>query len=121
MGDTRLLIKERATGKTTGLLYTSEATGYPIVVQCISRIKQIQNMADELNIIIPEPITIEDLKSKRCQRPENVLIDESYSLIGDALDSYLGTHVIAATLSDSIKELDNIRKGKSKRGDDSNG
>lgn len=34
-----------------------------------------------------------------------VLIDEGYNLIGEALDSYLGAHVAAVTLTDRVKEF----------------
>ena len=66
---TTLIIKDRATGKTTQLLYTSATTQYPIIVQ------------------------------------NHVLIDEGYNLIGEALDVYMGTHVVAVTLTDRVKEL----------------
>ena len=37
MDSTRLIIKDRGKGKTTHLLYTSAATGYPIVVETFER------------------------------------------------------------------------------------
>ena len=36
---------------------------------------------------------------------DHVLIDEGYNLIGEALDAYMGTHVMAVTLTDRVKEL----------------
>lgn len=36
---------------------------------------------------------------------DHVLIDEGYNLIGEALDHYLGAHVVAVTLTDRVKEL----------------
>ena len=36
---------------------------------------------------------------------ECVLVDEGYNLIGEALDAYMGMHVVAVTLTDRVKEL----------------
>lgn len=100
----RLLIKDRAAGKTTGLIYASEATGYPIVVPTNSCIKHIKMMAQELEVTIPEPMTVEELRRPCAHKPERVLVDEVFSIIGDALDTYLGTHVVGATMTDPLKE-----------------
>lgn len=100
----RLLIKDRGTGKTTQLIYTSEATGLPIAVETSSRIDLIMKMANEMNCYIPKPILIKDLIEHK-YRYENVLIDEAEKTIENALNHYLNCNVIAATLSNSIKEV----------------
>ena len=50
-----LLIKDRASGKTTGLIYTSEATQYPIVTFNRTSIRYIKDMARDMGCLIPEP------------------------------------------------------------------
>ena len=102
---TTLIIKDRATGKTTQLLYTSETTQYPIIVQNHSQVKFLLDKAKDLNLIIPVPMTVEEVKNKRGMNYDHVLIDEGYNLIGEALDAYMGTHVVAVTLTDRVKEL----------------
>lgn len=108
-----LLIKDRASGKTTGLIYTSEATQYPIVTFNRMSINNIKKMAEDMGCLIPEPLCIKDFKSNpvRGRRlPDNVLLDEAGVIIGDALKAYLGTNVIAATMTDSIREYYNRMK-----------
>lgn len=102
-----LLIKDRASGKTTGLIYTSEATQYPIVTLNRISIRYIKEIAKDLGCLIPEPLCIEDFRSvlARGKRiPDDVLLDEAGVVIGDALNAYLGTNVVAATMTDSLRE-----------------
>jgi hypothetical protein len=102
---TTLIIKDRATGKTTQLLYTSATTQYPIIVQNHSQVKLLLDKANDLDLIIPMPMTVEECRNNRGMNYDRVLIDEGYDLIGKALDSYLGTHVMAVTLTDRVKEF----------------
>ena len=62
---TTLIIKDRATGKTTQLLYTSATTQYPIIVKNHSQIKLLLDKANDLDLIIPVPMTVEECKNKR--------------------------------------------------------
>ena len=107
----RLIIKGRQGYKTTGMLHTSEATGYPIIVETQKRLEQLKNQAEEIGAAIPEPLTVDMLKCG-LYRVDNCLIDEAYDIIGQALNSYLNTNVVAATLSDNIREEYNNRKVK---------
>lgn len=102
---TTLVIKDRATGKTTQLLYTSATTQYPIIVQNKLQIKLLLDKAEDLNLIIPVPMTVEEFKNKHGMNYDRVLVDEGYNLIGEALDAYMGTHVAAVTFTDRVKEL----------------
>lgn len=104
---TTLIIKDRATGKTTQLLYTSATTQYPIIVQNKLQTKLLLDKAKDLNLIIPVPMTVEEFKNGRGHgmNHDHVLVDEGYNLIGEALDAYMGTHVAAVTLTDRVKEL----------------
>ena len=111
-----LLIKDRASGKTTGLIYTSEATQYPIVTFNRMSIGYIKNMAKDIGCLIPEPLCIEDFKSDSARGrrlPDNVLLDEASVIIGNALKAYLGTNIVAATMTDSLREhYDRMKKAK---------
>ena len=102
---TTLIIKDRGTGKTTQLLYTSATTQYPIMVQL--QTKLLLDKAKDLNLIIPVPMTVEEFKNGRCHgmNHDHVLVDEGYNLIGEAIDAYMGTHVAAVTFTDRVKEL----------------
>jgi hypothetical protein len=102
---TTLIIKDRATGKTTQLLYTSATTQYPIIVQNKLQTKLLLDKAKELDLTIPVPMTVEEFKNSRGMNHDFVLVDEGYNLIGEALDYYLGAHVAAVTLTDRVKEL----------------
>lgn len=102
---TTLIIKDRGTGKTTQLLYTSATTQYPIIVQNKLQTKLLLDKANDLDLIIPVPMTVEEFKNNRGMNHECVLVDEGYNLIGEAIDYYLDTHVAAVTLTDRVKEL----------------
>lgn len=101
---TNLIIKDRGTGKSTQLLYTSATTQYPILTQTKDKAVNLIKMAEDLDLCIPVPLTENDIESIRFRLPENILVDEGYDLIGTALNYYLGTHVVAVTLSDKLKE-----------------
>ena len=101
-----LIIKDRGQGKTTELIHASEVTGLPIVTKYSLHAKYIEEKAKELGVVIPQPIAITELASnnKDPLYRNGVLIDEAYDIISKALDNYLGTHVVAATLTDKLKE-----------------
>lgn len=105
-----LLIKDRASGKTTGLIYVSEATQYPIITFNRESINYIKEMAKDMGCLIPEPLCVGDLKgnaSRGRRFPDNVLLDEAGVIIGDALNAYLGTNVVTATMTDALRECYN--------------
>lgn len=106
----KLLIKERGSGKTTGLIYASEITGYPICVTVKSRVEFILQSAKEIGCNIPQPITVAELRQRGVRPPENILYDEVGEIIGVALDNYLGTHVICGVMSDYDKEVDKCKR-----------
>lgn len=105
-----LVIKDRGTGKSTQLVYTSAVTQYPIITQHRTSIIHLMDLANELGVVIPTPMTVDDYKARGRIYENHILIDEGYDLIGEALDAYMGTHVVAVTLSDKIKEMDSIRR-----------
>ena len=98
---TTLIIKDRGTGKSTQLIYTSASTQYRIVTPTKQSIRYLMYLANCLGL------TIEDYRNKRKVPNECILIDEGYDLIGEAVSSYIGANVVAITLSDKIKETNN--------------
>ena len=101
----KLLIKDRASGKTTGLIYTSEATGYPIVTNSKITANYIKEQAKEMNCDIPDPITVNDIHSGMGLPSDvNVLFDNVETILKDALNYYLGANVVCATMSSPIKK-----------------
>lgn len=57
-----LVIKDRGTGKSTQLVYTSAVTQYPIIVQRRTSIMHLMDLANELGVVIPTPMTVDDYK-----------------------------------------------------------
>ena len=101
----RLLIKNRGQGKTTQMIYTSEATGFLIVVETQARKNQIMEIAKKLNVVIEEPMTIDEIRKTktRFRHPDiKVIIDEGYNIIERALNEYIGHDVVAVTLTDGL-------------------
>lgn len=95
------IIKDRGKGKTTTLIFTSAATGYPIITQTRKQADFIKHRAKELELNIPEPIAFDsDYHIKTTGlRHEKVLIDEAKPLIERALANMLGCPVAAVTFS----------------------
>lgn len=107
-----LLIKERGSGKTTGLIYASEATGYPICVVFRSSIDYILEEARKLGCNIPQPVTVLELRNG-CYRGsfKNVLFDEIGEILGAAVNEYLGVNVVCGTTTDYRRDrYKNVKK-----------
>lgn len=101
-----LLIKDRGKGKTTRIIYTSESTGFPIVVPTHNMKTEVMHQAEEMECYIPEPVTVSELrngKTRGMRLYENVLVDEVGFILQDALNEYLGCNVICGTISDDLK------------------
>lgn len=97
--NTNFIIKSRGAGKTTGLIYASESTGYPIVLDTVVETVYIEKKAKEMGCKIPKPICARDLVNKKIVSKTPILIDEGKFLISQALESYLGVPVAAITFT----------------------
>lgn len=100
----KIIIKDRAMGKTSQLVQISEATGYPIVTGSIVGVEAVKDRAKELGCNIPEPMTVKDLKLGKARGRrgyENILVDEVCigGVLHDALNQYFGCNVVACTCS----------------------
>ena len=104
-----LLTKPRGTGKTIALIYTSEATGYPILVKTRAIVDNIKNRAKELGCIIPEPITHTELSMNKGLRrnTDKILVDDLEQYLEEALKQYFGCEVLSATMNMKCKEVQN--------------
>jgi hypothetical protein len=97
----RWLNKKRASGKTTGLIFASEATGYPIIVETDIQAKTVKDNAAKLGVKIPEPMSVKKFfDTSQGRHYEKILIDESPRIIEEALKKYFnGIEISAVTMS----------------------
>lgn len=95
----KILNKERGSGKTTQLIYTSEVTGYPIVTYTEEQVNNISEQARKLECDIVDPIDITALKTSKRPLVKYVLLDEAELILQEALESYLGADIVALTMS----------------------
>ena len=98
----KLIIKGRQTGKTTGLIHTSEATGYNIITATKTSAKNIEKMASELGCSIPKVLTVEEIKNPigiDVSMERKFLLDDTELILEDALKSYLGVNIAVATIN----------------------
>lgn len=97
-----ILNKPRRSGKTTELIYASEATGFPIIAcKGDNHAESIKLQAEEMGCVIPEPITLEDFRHGFIMRKpyEAVFIDEGEDLIKEAVEAYTRARIAAITVS----------------------
>lgn len=92
----KIITGARKSGKTTKLLYTAEVTGYPILVSTLHRKKSLEDYAESLGLSKIKVFAIDEIKYSF---DKNVLIDDGESIIGKALESYLGKNVVAVMLT----------------------
>ena len=107
----RLLIQDRQSGKTTKLIYTSEATGFRIITMNKQNVEAILNLANSLGCIIPQPMTYTEYREKnkcKCMQDNGILIDELVPMLDIILDNYFNTHVYTATLTDDSKGIKRV-------------
>ncbi len=101
----RLILKGRGKGKTTELLYTSDATRYRIIVPTSHNKEYLWKMAKELDLKIPEPMTCtEYLLRKRGLHEEGILIDDLEFSLEDILTAFFGVPVKCATMNISERK-----------------
>ena len=99
---TRIILKEKGKGKSTELLYTSEATGYRIICYTRKQCEYLKNMAKELDLKIPDPIdlkTYTDIFVKGYMTDSGILIDDLDACLDTILSTYFRTNVVAVTMT----------------------
>lgn len=96
----KILQKERGKGKSTGLIYTSEITGYRILCYTQKHCNYLKDMAKELGIIIPEPMTIREYKNLKGMPTDcGIMIDDLDQCLDEILNNYFGIDVMAVTIT----------------------
>ena len=97
------LTGKRRSGKTTTLIYASAVTGYPIVTPTRSMADFIKKQAQTLDIKIPEPVCVEQLRlfsRGRTDDNDKYFIDNADEIIKLALKEYLHCTPVAAVIND---------------------
>lgn len=88
-----VIYKGRQQGKTYDLILKSHQTRYPIVCYLYAQCNHIKNMANRLNINIPEPLTFNDVNnSSPCQMP--VLLDNVEDILNTVLVRPVNTFTV---------------------------
>ncbi len=102
----KLINKKRQSGKTIGLIYTSEATGYSIICNTVKERKYITELAEQMGCNIPQVYTYEEVQngmkgSDKIDKTVDAkfLYDNIEVILQDALEQYLGCKLFAVTLS----------------------
>lgn len=74
----KIINEKRGSGKTTKLVYMSCLTRKPIVVMNESHKRYVEDMAKQLSLDIPEPMTVNDIVNEKYRgvRFDGVLVDE---------------------------------------------
>lgn len=98
----------RGKGKTTYLIYRSHITGFPILCMTHQTKRNILQKARELEISIPDPITIDDylndyIYTNTKKIPDNLLVDEGLYILGCLLRTNIDT-VTFSERSTKLKE-----------------
>lgn len=108
----KLIIKGRQTGKTTGLIHTSEATGYNIITPNKVSARNIEKMASDLGCTIPRVLTVEEIKNPidiDVSIERKFLLDDAELILEDALKNYLGVNIAVAAINNEQIELNKLR------------
>ena len=87
----RVIYKGRGNGKTKLLIERSAAFQIPIVVRTRKSVSYILRFAKDLNLKIPEPLTVDDIRTGKTQGTisQQILIDDAEPIIEEALRCYL--------------------------------
>lgn len=100
----RLINRGRGTGKTTMMIHTAYVTGYPIIVTTHTRKDYVLQQAHEMNCDGINVYTVEEWNRLiHIGKNNYALVDEVKELLEKALNDYLKTNVVAATLSLEMK------------------
>ena len=88
----KIIYKKRASGKTTEIVKLSAKTQIPIICASYATVIRAKEIAQDLGLVIPEPIAIKDYKPHSIDK---ILVDDAE----DVLKKLLG-NIEAITISD---------------------
>lgn len=92
-------IMPRGTGKTTGLIWQSSLTGYPIVCATEQSANYIKDIANRLGIKIQEPISAFKIATQHGVKYDKVLVDNAEWVLQALISSLTNASVAALTMS----------------------
>lgn len=106
------IISTRQGGKTFKLLKISESTKYPIIVSDIVEANKLYKMAREHNIIIPEPISINQIINnwERGKRIDGVLIDDVDRVLETIIHNKLSPYTTIDTITINVDKRKSLFK-----------
>ena len=92
---------KRGSGKTSQIILLSSITGMPIVTNCEESVQYIKNLAKENGFAVPDVYTERQVIEGKLRGIDyrGVFIDNAEKIIENALISYLGVDVKAATIT----------------------
>lgn len=94
-----MIFEPRQSGKTTKLLKDIAKNDIPIVTHNLEYVKLLKRMANDLNIIIPEPLTYNRiLKSLPANKKQKVYLDDIEVLLS-IIGSKHGYEIVKAAAS----------------------
>lgn len=96
----KIIRLDRGKGKTTELVKKSNSEWKYIVCRDQQRLDVIEKVASDLNLVIPYPITVDELPL-RSKHIESVLVDD----IEDILEYIIQKPIDIATTSCEVEEL----------------
>lgn len=96
----KIINKARGTGKTVGLIHTSEVTGARIITSNSMQADFIKQKAEELGCNIPLPLTIKEVsETKESSTTIPYLIDDLDCILDYILNDYFKHDILAVTMS----------------------
>ena len=103
----KIINKGRRNGKSIELLYASEVTGYRIICPNEQQAQYLKKMADELGLIIPEPMSYKRYVSIKgfSLNADKILIDNVDHILDEILAAYFKTNICAVTMSVPIMSM----------------
>ncbi len=106
----RKFMMERGKGKTTALIYTSAATGYPILIGTKANKNYIEQEARNLGLCIPDPICVGDDFRGRHIPFDHVLVDEADLVLDELVHQLVGVGVAALTMT--INDVSDVTRNR---------
>lgn len=103
----RIINKSRGTGKTTQIIYASAVTGFRIITPNHAMAKHIEEMAKNIGLKIPQPMSHVEYRNGRGfqHNHEPILIDDLQNqILDEALELYFNAPVVAATMTVPIDD-----------------
>lgn len=95
----KIIARPRCAGKTTELLYESAKTGRYILVRNQASAKSLFDMAKRLNLNIPYPVTLKELRNEKLGGTsiyrDGLLIDNAELILKDMIHYPIHTMTIS--------------------------